>query len=165
MMVYSTGEGVHGFTLDPSIGEFLLSHPQMQIPEPGKYFSANVGNFTKWEPGVQRFTRWLEGLEDDGPALSQRYVGSMVSDVHRTLLKGGVFYYPADESKPQGKLRLLYEAIPMAFILEQAGGVGSTGVERILEVEPEDMHQRVPVFLGNAALVDHARAYIADSGS
>lgn len=164
MFVYSTGHGVNGFTLDPSIGEFLLSHPDIKLPEPGKYYSANQGYDKYWTEGVRRYTRWLQGEEGAERSLSLRYIGSMVSDVHRTLLAGGVFYYPADTrdpKKPHGKLRLLYEANPMAFIIEQAGGYASTGTGPILEVQPTDLHERVPLFVGNTELVKKAEEFIA----
>ena len=164
MLVYTAGHGVYGFTLDPSIGEFLLSHPNIRIPEPGKYYSVNQGYEKYWTEGLKRYTRWLQGEEGADRSLSLRYIGSMVADIHRTLLGGGVFYYPADKKdpkKPHGKLRLLYEAIPMAFVLEQAGGYGSTGRGPLLEVQPDELHQRTPLFLGNRTLVEKAEEYIA----
>ena len=163
IFVYSTGNGVNGFTLDPSIGEFLLSHENIQLPEP-KYYSVNQGYEKYWTEGIKRYTRWLQGEDGAPQSLSLRYIGSMVSDIHRTLLGGGVFYYPADTrdaKKPQGKLRLLYEAVPMAYIIEQAGGYGSTGRGPILEVEPTEIHQRTPLFLGNKDLVEKADEFIA----
>lgn len=163
MLVYSTGHGVNGFTLDPSIGEFLLSHPNIRIPDTPRYYSANQGNDKFWSEGVRAYTRWLQG-EDNPRALGLRYIGSMVADIHRTLLGGGVFYYPADlkdPKKPQGKLRLLYEAAPMAFLVEQAGGYGSTGWGPVLDLEPSSLHQRTPVFVGNRDLVEKAEEFIA----
>ncbi len=163
ILVYSTGNGVNGFTLDPSIGEFLLSHENIRLPEP-KYYSVNQGYEKYWTEGVKRYTQWLQGEEGAPRSLSLRYIGSMVSDIHRTLLGGGVFYYPADTrdpKKPQGKLRLLYEAVPMAYIIEQAGGYGSTGKGPILDVTPIELHQRTPLFLGNRDLVEKAEEYIA----
>jgi fructose-1,6-bisphosphatase I len=163
MLVYSTGNGVNGFTLDPSIGEFLLSHPNIRLPQP-KYYSVNQGYTKYWTEGIRRYTRWLQGEEDAKHSLSLRYIGSMVSDIHRTLLGGGVFYYPADSknpNKPHGKLRLLYEALPMAYIIEQAGGYGSTGKGPLLAVEPTELHQRTPLFLGNRELVEKAEEFIA----
>ncbi|HQZ40921.1 MAG TPA: class 1 fructose-bisphosphatase [Vicinamibacterales bacterium] len=164
MLVYTTGHGVNGFTLEPSIGEFLLTHPNIRIPDKPKYYSVNQGNEKYWTEGVRRYTRWLQGEEGNTRALGLRYIGSMVADVHRTLLGGGVFYYPADAKdpqKPQGKLRLLYEAVPMAYLIEQAGGYGSTGRGPVLDVTPTSLHQRTPVFVGNRDLVEQAEAFIA----
>ncbi|MDH4063401.1 MAG: class 1 fructose-bisphosphatase [Acidobacteriota bacterium] len=164
MLVYTTGHGVNGFTLDPSIGEFLLTHPHIRIPDTPRYYSVNQGNEKYWTEGVRRYTRWLQGEESNSRALGLRYIGSMVADVHRTLLGGGVFYYPGDTKdpkKPQGKLRLLYEAVPMAYLIEQAGGYGSTGRGPVLEVTPTSLHQRTPVFVGNRELVEKAEAFIA----
>lgn len=161
MLVYSTGNGVNGFTLDPNIGEFLLSHPNIKIPEP-KYYSANHGYFTRWSKGIQEYTRWLrEGAGGRG-GLSLRYVGSMVADVHRTLLGGGIFYYPKDAKSPQGKLRLLYESIPMSYIIEQAGGYASNGHQPINTIQPTELHQRTPLFVGNRELVEKAEEFIAE---
>lgn len=165
MLVYSTGNGVNGFTLDPSIGEFLLSHPGVRLPDKPKYYSVNQGYDRYWTDGVRRYTRWLQGEEgNDGNSLSLRYIGSMVADVHRTLFGGGVFYYPADArdpSKPHGKLRLLYEATPMSFLMEQAGGYASDGHRPILDVVPKTLHERTPVFMGNRGLVEKAEEFIA----
>jgi fructose-1,6-bisphosphatase I len=162
MLVYSTGDGVHGFTLDPSIGEFLLSHPNIRLPDPPKYYSANQGYQSRWSEGVQRYTRWLRGEEGNTSSLSLRYIGSMIADVHRNLLAGGVFYYPAEPPRvPDGKLRLLYEAIPMSFIIEQAGGYASTGRGPIREIQPTELHQRTPLFVGNRDLVEKAEEFIA----
>jgi fructose-1,6-bisphosphatase I len=164
MLVYTTGHGVNGFTLDPSIGEFLLSHPNVMLPKP-KYYSANQGHEKYWTEGVRRYTRWLQGEEGSSMSLSLRYVGSMVADVHRTLFGGGVFYYPADTKDPgkkQGKLRLLYEAMPMAYVIEQAGGYGSTGRGPILDVTPKSLHERTPVYVGNREIVEKAEEFIRD---
>jgi fructose-1,6-bisphosphatase I len=166
MMVYSTGMGVHGFTLDPELGEFLLSHPNIRVPETPAYYSVNHAYFGRWSVGVQEYVRWLQGRGeadgDSGPALSERYIGSLVADFHRNLLRGGVFAYPAETTKPQGKIRLLYEAAPLAFLIEQAGGYASDGRQRILDIEPDDLHQRVPVFIGNRPLVEQAELLIAE---
>ncbi|MCK5237147.1 MAG: class 1 fructose-bisphosphatase, partial [Deltaproteobacteria bacterium] len=151
MLVYTTGHGVHGFTLDPSIGEFLLSHQNIKIPEKGKIYSINEGNANKWFPGT---TKYIEGVKQEGK--SARYVGSLVSDFHRNLLKGGVFLYPADKNNKNGKLRLMYEANPLAFIVEQAGGAASNGVERILDIVPTELHQRVPLIIGSKEDVEEA---------
>lgn len=164
MMVYSTGGGVHGFTLDPSVGEFFLSHPEIRIPARPRYYSVNQGYERYWSKGVRAYTEWLQG-EEGGPGLSLRYIGSLVADFHRNLLAGGVFYYPADckdPAKPGGKLRLLYEAAPLAFLAEQAGGYASDGVRPILDIQPASLHQRVPLFIGSRDLVEKAEAYIAE---
>jgi fructose-1,6-bisphosphatase I len=157
MLVYSTGQGVHGFTLDPSVGEFFLSHVDIKIPQRGKIFSVNEGNAHSWEPGVQKWTDWLKTpSEDKARPYSARYVGSLVADFHRTLLKGGVFAYPPDKKNKSGKLRLMYEAAPLAFLVEQAGGAASTGDQRILEIEPTELHQRVPLYIGSKQDVEDA---------
>lgn len=163
MMVYTTGQGVHGFTLDPSLGEFLLSHPNLQIPDQPSYYSANHGYEKYRTEGVTRFTRWLQGMdkEDEREPLSERYIGALVADFHRNLLEGGIFYYPGDSRYPEGKLRLIYEANPLAFIAEQAGGRASNGKGRILEMKPERLHQRTPLFIGNSGLVAKAEEFIA----
>jgi len=161
MLVYSTGNGVNGFTLDPSIGEFLLTHPKIRLPEKPQYFSANQGYQNRWTEGIQRFTRWLRGGEGATQSLSLRYNGSMIADIHRVLLGGGVFYYPADPKVPNGKLRLLYETAPISFVIEQAGGYASTGREPILDIQPTELHQRTPLFIGNRELVEKAEEFIA----
>ncbi|HSH45953.1 MAG TPA: class 1 fructose-bisphosphatase, partial [Longimicrobiales bacterium] len=156
MLVYTTGNGVHGFTLDPSIGEFLLSHPNIRIPRPGKrIYSVNEGNYRHWTEPQQQLVDHLKGLdgENDDP-FTGRYIGSMVGDIHRTLLYGGLFMYPGDAQNPNGKLRLLYEANPMAFIVEQAGGRAIDGREPILDLSPDSLHQRTPLYLGSAEYVD-----------
>jgi fructose-1,6-bisphosphatase I len=165
MLVYSTGHGVHGFTLDPSVGEFLLSHPNIRIPEKPEYYSANQGHLRYWSEGVRRYTEWLQGHDGSRKSLSMRYVGSLVADFHRNLQAGGVFYYPADSkesSKPHGKLRLLYEASPLAFLAEQAGGYASDGHQPILDIQPSSLHQRIPLFIGNRDLVERAEAFIRE---
>lgn len=166
MMVYTTGHGVHGFTLDPAVGEFLLSHPDMRFPSPGRFYSANQGNQRHWTPGVRRFTDWLQGLDDkEHPPLALRYIGSMVADFHRNLMRGGIFYYPGDlrdPAKPYGKLRLMFEAQALAFIAEQAGGCASDGVGDVLDIQPHHLHQRVPMFVGNCDLVERAKACIQE---
>ena len=163
MLVYSTGQGVHGFTLDPTIGEFFLSHPNIRIPDKPKFYSVNQGYEQFWSEGVNRYTEWLQGKDKTNKPLSMRYIGSLVADFHRNLLTGGVYYYPADSkdgSLSTGKLRLVYECAPMAFLAEQAGGAASTGRERILDLQPTALHQRVPFFVGNAALVKKAEEFI-----
>lgn len=163
MFVYSTGEGVHGFTLDPSVGEFLLSHPFIRIPENPTYFSVNLGYRQNWSEGIRRYTDFLQGKHGERKALSLRYVGSLVADFHRNLLAGGVFYYPVDTidpNKPFGKLRLLYEAAPLAFLAEQAGGYASNGHKNILDIQPDTLHQRTPLYIGDTNLVRKAEEYI-----
>jgi len=162
MFVYSTGEGVHGFTLDPTVGEFLLSHPHIKIPKPPVYFSTNLGYRREWSAGVECFTDYLQGGDLVAAALSLRYVGSLVADFHRNLLSGGVYYYPADLRHPQGKLRLLYEAGPLAFLAEQAGGYASDGVQAIQDIYPNSLHQRTPLFIGNRDLVEKAERFIRE---
>lgn len=167
MFVYSTGQGVHGFTLDPMVGEFLLSHENITIPQQAKYFSANMGHQRYWSDGVKKFTAYLQGSEKGRNPLSLRYVGSLVADFHRDLLAGGIFYYPKNEKStefPEGKLRLLYEASPLAFLAEQAGGYASDGQMRILEKQPESLHQRTPLFIGQKELVLKAEEYIKAYG-
>ncbi|MDR1608503.1 MAG: class 1 fructose-bisphosphatase [Deltaproteobacteria bacterium] len=153
ILVFSTGQGVNGFTLDPSIGEFLLSHPNIRVPRRGKIYSINEGNYCFWDDGTRRYIDWLKhGQADHNTIYSSRYVGSLVSDFHRNLLYGGIFLYPADlrdPAKPKGKLRLMCEANPMAYIVEQAGGMATTGSTRILEIEPSYIHQRVPLIIGS----------------
>jgi fructose-1,6-bisphosphatase I len=168
MLVYTTGAGVHGFTLDPSIGEFLLSHPNIKIPTPGqRIYSCNEGNYARWSPGQQKLVDHLKGLDGvNQKPFSARYIGSLVADFHRNLLYGGLFMYPGDAKSPRGKLRLLYEAAPLAFIAAQAGGRASDGKRDILEIEPESLHQRVPLFLGTSEFVDLAEQFLrADQGA
>jgi len=161
MLVYTTGQGVHGFTFDPSVGEFFLSHLDIKIPERGKIFSINEGNAVTWEQSVRSWTEWLKTPSDDKRRpYSARYVGSLVADFHRTLLKGGVFAYPADKKNTSGKLRLMYEAAPLALLVEQAGGTASTGTERILDIEPTELHQRVPLFIGSKGDVADALGFL-----
>lgn len=150
MLVYTTGDGTHGFTLDPSIGEFLLSHENMRIPSRGKIYSVNEGNYRWWHDGMKRYVKYLQ--EEDKATnrpYSGRYIGSLVGDIHRTLLYGGIFMYPGDSRNKDGKLRLMYEGNPMAFIIEQAGGKASNGERRILDVQPVKLHQRTPLFIGS----------------
>jgi fructose-1,6-bisphosphatase I len=150
MLVYTTGEGVHGFTLDPTIGEFLLSHEQLKIPPTGRYLSVNESNFPRWDKGAQAVVRAFHG---ENPAVmkgkNSRYIGSLVADFHRNLIAGGIFLYPSDTKNPHGKLRLSYEANPMAFIAEQAGGAATNGTVRIMDIQPSELHQRVPLAIGS----------------
>jgi len=153
ILVYTTGDGVHGFTLDPSVGEFLLSHPNLTIPEKGKIYSVNEGYWNYWDKPTQEIVSWFKDPDGKrGSPYSLRYIGSLVADFHRTLIYGGIFMYPADNrdpTKPKGKLRLMYEAAPLAMLVEQAGGMASTGDQRIMEIVPEELHQRVPLFIGS----------------
>src|SRR6185295_1317686 len=146
MMVYTTGHGVNGFTLDPSLGEFLLSHENIRTPKRGKIYSINEGNVNQWDAGTRRYIDHVkQDAKTDGRPYTHRYIGSLVADFHRNLLKGGIFLYPG----PKGKLRLLYEASPLAMVVEQAGGSASTGTQRILDINPENLHQRVPLIIGS----------------
>jgi fructose-1,6-bisphosphatase I len=149
-LVLSTGQGVHGFTLDPNVGEFFLSHPDIRCPQRGSTYSTNEGNASRWDEGMKKWAAWIKS-EDKAQGLpyGHRYVGSLVADAHRTLLKGGIFAYPADRKSPGGKLRLLYEANPMAFLFEQAGGAATNGVDRILDLVPKGLHDRTPLVLGS----------------
>jgi fructose-1,6-bisphosphatase I len=166
MMVYSTGLGVHGFTLDPSVGEFLLSHENIRVPQKAMYYSANQGNEKFWTPGMRRYAKWLQGIEGEGrKPLGHRYIGSLVSDFHRNLLRGGVFFYPGDlqePEKPYGKMRLMFEAQAIAFLAEQAGAYASDGMGNILDIQPHSLHQRVPLIVGNRDLVQKAEEYICN---
>jgi fructose-1,6-bisphosphatase I len=155
MFVYATRRGVNGFTLDPSIGEFSLSHPDIKCPPAGKFYSVNHGNFFQYE---ERVRKYIDGCQrktkDNGGPYTQRYIGSMVADVHRNLIKGGIFMYPGTTDKPNGKLRLLYEANPFAFIVEVAGGAATDGKQRILDIQPTELHQRTPLFIGSREMMD-----------
>lgn len=155
MLVYTTGKGVNGFTLDPSIGEFCLSHPDLRLPEKGVIYSINEGNYVKFPQGVKDYLKYcqVEDKATDRPYVA-RYIGSMVADVHRNLIKGGIYLYPTTSSHPEGKLRLMYECNPLAFIVEQAGGKATDGKRRILEIEPTELHQRTPIFIGNTEMVE-----------
>lgn len=158
MLVYTTGKGVNGFTLDPSIGEFCLSHPEIQIPQQGKIYAVNQSAYNKFDKPVQIF---IDECMEQGHRF--RYVGSMVADVHRTLIKGGIFMYPATPSAPNGKLRLLYECNPLSFIVEQAGGAASNGTQRILELEATELHQRTPIFMGSPDMVERVETLVAEN--
>jgi fructose-1,6-bisphosphatase I len=160
MLVYTTGQGVHGFTLDPTIGEFLLSHPRIVTPRVGMYYSVNESNFGRWDRPMQVAVRGLKGdVPDVMKAKNSRYIGSLVADFHRNLIAGGIFLYPSDSRNPQGKLRLLYEASPMAFIAEQAEGSATDGTNRILDMIPHSLHQRTPLVIGSREDV----GFIADT--
>lgn len=166
MLVYSTGKGVNGFTLDPSIGEFCLSHPDMKIPEDGFTYSVNEGNYLKFPQYVKDYIKYCQ-MEDSatGRPYTSRYIGSMVADLHRTLIIGGVFLYPETSSYPSGKLRLLYECNPLAFIIEQAGGRAISGKERVLEIHPTQLHQRSPIVIGSKNMVNKVEEFLDSCAS
>jgi fructose-1,6-bisphosphatase I len=164
MLVYTAGAGVHGFTLDPAFGEFILSHPNIQTPKKSKIYSINEGNYLYWHPGLKKYIKYLQDEDKDSDRpYSARYIGSMVADIHRNLLYGGIFMYPADSRNPNGKLRLQYECNPMSFIVEQAGGRATNGKQRIMEIKPEKLHQRVPVFIGSEEDVKKLEQYMAEA--
>ncbi|MGK0406773.1 MAG: fructose-1,6-bisphosphatase I [Roseivirga sp.] len=162
MLVFSTGNGVHGFTYDPGIGSFFLSHPQMRVKEEGKIYSINEGNYVHMPEGVKRYLKWCQELDPTtNRPLTSRYIGSLVADFHRNLLKGGIYIYPQGTTAPKGKLRLLYECNPMAMIMEQAGGKASDGKTRILDIDPSELHERVPFFCGSTKMVEMAEEFLA----
>ena len=155
MLVYGTRRGVNGFTLDPSIGEWTLSHPDIRCPAKGKIYSVNHGNFFRYNEGVRNYIDSCQKKnKTNGGPYTQRYIGSMVSDVHRNLIKGGIFMYPGTTDKPKGKLRLLYECNPFAFIMEVAGGKATNGKDRILDIQPTELHQRTPMFIGSRDMME-----------
>jgi fructose-1,6-bisphosphatase I len=161
MLVFTVGQGVHGFTLEPGIGEYLLSHEQIRIPARGKVYGVNEGNYHKWTAGTKKYVDDLKVPDkNSGKPYSVRYSACLVADVHRILLGGGIYLYPGELDKPEGKLRLLYEANPLAWVVEQAGGRASTGTMRILDVEAKQLHQRVPLFIGSADNVRDAEQFI-----
>jgi len=161
MLVYTTGHGVNGFTLDPSIGEFCLSHPNITIPEDGKIYSLNEGYYDKFPKGLKDYIHYCKAVDHGtNRPYSLRYIGSMVADFHRNLIKGGLFVYPPTASNPSGKLRLLYECNPMAFVVEQAGGAATDGYKRILEIKPEELHQRTPLFIGSKRDVEECLKFL-----
>ncbi|WLD23518.1 class 1 fructose-bisphosphatase [Flavobacterium dauae] len=155
MLIYTTGNGVNGFTLDPAMGTFFLSHPDMKIAEDGAIFSVNEGNFNQFEQGVKDYIGYCKDHSYSG-----RYIGSLVADVHRNILKGGIYMYPGTVAKPNGKLRLLYECNPFAMIIEQAGGKATDGKQRILEIEPTELHQRVPIFCGSKNMIEKLERFL-----
>ncbi|TMW88695.1 hypothetical protein EJD97_018229 [Solanum chilense] len=162
-LVLSTGKGVNGFTLDPSLGEFILTHPDIKIPKKGKIYSVNEGNAKNWDGPTSKYVESCKFPTDGSSPKSLRYIGSMVADVHRTLLYGGIFLYPADKKSPNGKLRVLYEVFPMSFLMEQAGGQAFTGKERALDLVPAKIHERAPIFLGSYDDVEEIkRLYAAE---
>lgn len=161
MLVYTAGRGVHGFTLDPSVGEYLLSHENIRVPARGKVYAVNEGNYRKWPSGTQRYLDYIKAEDKaTGRPYSSRYSGCLAADVHRILLGGGIYLYPGETDKPEGKLRLLYEGDPLAMVVEQAGGRASTGVEPILSIKPKALHQRVPLIIGSREDVETAEAFM-----
>ncbi|MBM3164681.1 MAG: class 1 fructose-bisphosphatase [Bacteroidetes bacterium] len=161
MLVFSVGKGVHGFTLNPATGQFCLSHHAMQMPENGRFYAMNEGNILECEEGLVRYIKYCQSRENQtGMPYSGRYIGSLVADFHRNLIKGGIYIYPVVSSAPEGRLRLLYECNPLAFIAEQAGGLATTGRQRILDVIPTHLHQRVPYFVGSKHMVEKAMAFL-----
>lgn len=166
MLVYSTGKGVNGFTLDPSIGEFCLSHPNMTIPKNGSIYSINEGNYVHFPQGVKDYIKYCQEEDDKtNRPYTSRYIGSMVADIHRNLIKGGIFLYPVSSAYPNGKLRLVYECNPMAFILEQAGGLATDGMNRILDIVPNRLHQRSAIFLGSEVMVKKLMSFLNEADS
>lgn len=166
MLVYATRRGVNGFTLDPSIGEFCLSHPDIKCPEKGKIYSVNHGNFFQYDEGVKKYINLCQNkTKETGGPYTQRYIGSMVSDVHRNLIKGGIFMYPGTTDKPKGKLRLLYECNPFAFIVEAAGGRATNGKQSILDIVPTELHQRTPLFIGSRNMMAELEACMNEVAS
>jgi len=163
MLVYTTGHGVNGFTLNPAIGTFYLSHPNMQFPKDGNIYSINEGNYVHFPQGVKDYLKYCQREEDNRPYTS-RYIGSLVADIHRNMIKGGIYLYPTSAKAPKGKLRLLYECNPMAFIAEQAGGRASDGFGRIMEIIPTELHERVPFFCGSTNMVEKAEEFMAKYG-
>ncbi len=160
MLVFTTGHGVNGFTLNPAIGTFYLSHPKMQFPEDGNIYSINEGNYVHFPQGVKDYLKYCQQEEGNRP-YTARYIGSLVSDFHRNMIKGGIYIYPTSSKAPKGKLRLLYECNPMAYLTEQAGGYASDGYKRIMEIKPTKLHQRVPFFCGSKNMVDDAKGFMA----
>ncbi|EFH73063.1 class 1 fructose-bisphosphatase [Vibrio cholerae] len=161
MLVYTTGNGVNGFTYDPSLGTFYLSHENMRIPENGKIYSINEGNYIRFPTGVKKYIKFCqENVPEEGRPYTSRYIGSLVADFHRNLLKGGIYLYPSTQSHPNGKLRLLYECNPMAFLIEQAGGLASDGARRIMDIKPTELHQRVPFFVGSKNMVYKVETFL-----
>ena len=161
MLVYTTGRGVNGFTLDPSIGEFCLSHRDMRMPETGRLYAMNEGNINICEEGLREYVAYCQSFENDkGAPYSGRYIGSLVADFHRNMIKGGIYIYPDTTTSPEGKLRLLYECNPLAFIAEQAGGIASTGRKRVMDLKPTRLHERVPFYIGSKQMVEKAMSLL-----
>lgn len=166
MLVYTTGKGVNGFTLDPSIGEFCLSHPDMKIPANGKIYSINEGNYMNFPEGVKKYLHYAQSTDQaTNRPYTARYIGSMVADIHRNLIKGGIYIYPTTTCSQDGKLRLMYECNPMAFIVEQAGGKASDGFRRIVDIEPKDLHQRTSIYIGSKEMVEMVEGFLAEENA
>lgn len=159
MLVYTTGNGVNGFTYDPSLGMFLLSHENLKFPKDGSIYSVNEGGYIRFPQGVKKYIKYCQEEAEDRPYKS-RYIGSLVSDFHRNMLKGGIYMYPQASSYPKGKLRLNYECNPIAFLAEQSGGIATDGVQRILDIQPQSLHQRSPLFVGSVNMVEKVMAFI-----
>jgi fructose-1,6-bisphosphatase I len=159
MLVYTTGDGVNGFTLNPAIGSFYLSHPSMEFPESGTIYSVNEGNYIQFPQGIKNYIKYCQKEEEDRPYTS-RYIGSLVSDFHRNMIKGGIYLYPQSSKNPNGKLRLLYECNPMAFLAEQANGKASDGFTRIMDIQPTELHERVPFICGSRLMVEKAEEFM-----
>ena len=159
MLVYTTGDGVNGFTLNPAIGTFYLSHPQIKFPKEGTIYSVNEGNYIHFPQGIKNYIKYCQMEEDNRPYTS-RYIGSLVSDFHRNMIKGGIYLYPTSSKNPRGKLRLLYECNPMAFLAEQASGKASDGSCRIMDIIPTELHQRVPFVCGSMSMVEKAESFV-----
>ncbi|CAK1953400.1 class 1 fructose-bisphosphatase [Photobacterium swingsii] len=163
MLVYTTGNGVHGFTYDPSLGVFCLSHENMCIPKDGRIYSINEGNYIRFPEGVKKYIKFCqENVPEDDRPYTSRYIGSLVADFHRNLLKGGIYMYPSTATHPSGKLRLLYECNPMAFLIEQAGGIASDGANRIMDIKPTELHERIPFFVGSTNMVHKVEEFIKE---
>ncbi len=161
MLVYSTGNGVHGFTYDPSLGVFCLSHEDMKIPKAGNIYSINEGNYIRFPEGIKQYLKYCQEMKpEDNRPYTSRYIGSLVADFHRNLLKGGIYLYPSTQAYPNGKLRLLYECNPMAMLIEEAGGKATDGEQRILDIKPTELHQRVPFFVGSSNMVDKVQDFL-----
>ena len=162
ILVYTSGNGVNGFTFDPGIGSFFLSHPNIKFPKKGNTYSINEGNYVHFPDGIKKYLKWVQELnEEENRPFTSRYTGSLVADFHRNMLLGGIYLYPQGTKAPQGKLRLLYESNPMAFLTEQAGGKATNGSERILDIKPRELHQRVPFICGNVDMVEKAESFLS----
>ena len=162
MLVYTTGNGVNGFTLDPSIGEFCLSHPKINTPPKGEIFSVNEANEKIMPEGVRKYAKYCHKLNNGKRTHTARFMGSLVADFHRNMLKGGIYIYPSTDAAPKGRLRLLYECAPLAWIIEEAGGKASDGFERIMNIKANDLHQRVPFFIGSTEMVEKAESFMQE---
>jgi fructose-1,6-bisphosphatase I len=163
MLVYTTGKGVNGFTMNPALGSWYLSHPAMKFPEDGNIYSVNEGNYLDFPLGIKKYIKYCQAEEGERPYTS-RYIGSLVSDFHRNMIKGGIYMYPKGSKNPNGKLRLLYECSPMAFLAEQAGGLATDGYKRIMEIKPTELHQRVPFICGSKNMVEKAHEFMEEFG-